>query len=44
MNVDHTEEFTCIELCAGYAGIHLGLKRVIKNQRVIAYSEIDLFP
>ena len=43
MNVDSSEEFTCIELCAGYAGIHLGLQRVIRNLRVIAYSEIELF-
>ncbi len=35
--------FTAIELCAGYGGICLGLKRVIPNLRVVAYSEIESF-
>ena len=35
--------FTAIELCAGYGGICLGLKRVIPNLRVVAYSEIEGF-
>jgi len=41
--VDNPKEFNTIELCAGYAGISLGLKRVIPNLRVIAYSEIEAF-
>jgi len=47
--VDNTEDprkprpFTTIEFCAGYAGISLGLKRVIPNLRIIAYSEIEAF-
>ena len=35
--------FTAVEWCAGYAGIHLGLKRAIPNLRVIAFSEIEAF-
>lgn len=42
-HVDTTQQFTHIELCAGYAGIHLGLARVIPNLRTIAYSEIEAF-
>jgi site-specific DNA-cytosine methylase len=41
--VDTTKEFTAIEWCAGYGGIHLGLKRAIPNLRVIAYGEIEAF-
>lgn len=41
--MDNTEEFTAIELCAGYGGIHLGLKRVVPNLRTVAYSEIEAF-
>jgi DNA (cytosine-5)-methyltransferase 1 len=41
--VDTTKEFTAIEWCAGYGGIHLGLKRAIPNLRVIAYGEIEGF-
>ena len=40
---DTEELFTAVEWCAGYAGIHLGLKRVIPNLRVIAFSEIEAF-
>ena len=32
-----------VEWCAGYGGIHLGLKRAIPNLRVIAYGEIEGF-
>ena len=32
-----------VEWCAGYGGIHLGLKRAIQNLRVIAYGEIEAF-
>lgn len=41
--MDTTQQFTHIELCAGYGGIHLGLARVIPNLRTIAYSEIEAF-
>jgi DNA-cytosine methyltransferase len=41
--VDHTEELTHISLCAGYAGIDLGLRRVIPNIRTIAFSEIEAY-
>jgi len=41
--VDSTKELTHISLCAGYAGIDLGLKRAIRNVRTIAFSEIEAF-
>ncbi len=41
--MDNTQEFTHVELCAGYSGIHLGLERVIPGLRTIAYSEIEAF-
>jgi DNA (cytosine-5)-methyltransferase 1 len=41
--VDNPKQFTAIEWCAGYGGIHLGLKRAIPNLRVIAYGEIEAF-
>lgn len=41
--MDNPEEFRSIELCAGYAGIHLGLKRVIRNLRTVAFVEIEAF-
>ena len=41
--MDTTKQFTAIEWCAGYGGIHLGLKRAIPNLRVIAYGEIEAF-
>lgn len=41
--VDNSQEFRSIELCAGYAGISLGLKRVIQNLRTVAYVEIESF-
>ncbi len=34
-------EITHLEWCAGYGGIHLGLRRVIANLRLIAVSEIE---
>jgi DNA (cytosine-5)-methyltransferase 1 len=43
MNVDTAKEFTHVELCAGYSGIHLGLERVIPNLRTIAFCEIESF-
>jgi DNA-cytosine methyltransferase len=42
-DVDNPKQFTAIEWCAGYGGIHLGLKRAIPNLRVIAYGEIEAF-
>lgn len=42
-HVDNSSKFTAIEWCAGYGGIHLGLKRAIPNLRVIAYGEIEGF-
>ena len=41
--MDNPEEFRSIELCAGYAGIHLGLERVIKSLRTVAFVEIEAF-
>ena len=42
--MDCTEETrTHISLCAGYGGIDLGLHRVIRGMRTIAYAEIDAF-
>ena len=43
MNVDITKRFNHISLCAGYGGIDLGLARVIRNLRTIAYSEIEFY-
>lgn len=36
-------EITCVELCAGYGGICLGLKRAIPALRVVAACEIEAF-
>ena len=41
--MDTTKELSAIEWCAGYGGIHLGLKRAIPSMRVIAYGEIEAF-
>ncbi len=41
--MDNTKEFTAVEFCAGYGGIHLGLKRIIPNLRLIAACEIEAF-
>ncbi len=41
--MDNSEEFRCISLCSGYAGIELGLKRVIPNLRTVAYVEVEAF-
>lgn len=32
-----------ISLCAGYAGIDIGLSRVVRNLRTVAYCEIEAF-
>jgi len=42
-NVDSTEEFRCISLCTGYAGIELGLKRAIPTLRTVCYVEVEAF-
>ena len=41
--MDNPKEFRCISLCTGYAGIELGLKRVVPNLRTIAYVEVEAF-
>jgi DNA (cytosine-5)-methyltransferase 1 len=41
--VDNTDEFRCISLCTGYAGIELGLERVIPNLRTVCYVEREGF-
>jgi len=43
MNVDTTKKFNHISLCTGYGGIDLGLARVIKGLRTLAYCEIELY-
>jgi DNA (cytosine-5)-methyltransferase 1 len=41
--LDNSKCFKAIELCAGYAGIQLGLRGCIPNLRTVAYSEIEEF-
>jgi site-specific DNA-cytosine methylase len=41
--VDNSEEFRCISLCTGYAGIELGLREVIPNLRTVVYVEVEAF-
>ena len=41
--MDTTKTFNHISLCAGYGGIDIGLGRVIRNLRTIAFSEIEAF-
>jgi site-specific DNA-cytosine methylase len=42
--VDNSQDaFTCLEWCAGYAGFHLGLRRVIPNLRCLTFSEIEAY-
>ncbi len=41
--VDNTEEFRCLSLCSGYAGIELGLERVVPNFRTVCYVEVEAF-
>jgi len=41
--VDTTEKFTHVSFCSGYDGIGMGLDRVIKNLRTVAYVEIEAF-
>jgi DNA (cytosine-5)-methyltransferase 1 len=39
----YSPEVTCMEWCAGYGGIGLGLRRAIPTLRTIAYCEIEAF-
>ena len=41
--MDNPEEFRCISLCTGYAGIELGLKRVVPSLRTVCYVEVEAF-
>ena len=41
--MDNSEEFRCISLCSGYAGLELGLKRVIPALRTVCYVEVEAF-
>jgi len=41
--VDNTEEYRAISLCTGYAGIELGLERIIPNLRTVCYVEVEAF-
>ena len=41
--MDNTEEFRCLSLCSGYAGIELGLKRAVPALRTVAYVEVEAF-
>ena len=34
---------TCLSLCSGYAGLELGLRRVVPALRTVCYVEIELF-
>lgn len=43
LNVDNTQEHTCLSLCSGYGGLELGLKRACPNVRTIAYVEVEAF-
>lgn len=42
-NVDNPQELACLELCAGYAGISIGVRRVVPALRVVAVSEIEAY-
>ena len=41
--MDSTKAVTHLGLCAGYGGIELGLKRVIRNLRTVALCEVEAF-
>jgi DNA (cytosine-5)-methyltransferase 1 len=41
--VDHSKELTHISLCAGYGGIDLGLRSVLRSVRTVAFVEIETF-
>jgi DNA (cytosine-5)-methyltransferase 1 len=42
-NVDYTQEQRVISFCTGYAGLELGLHRVIPNLRTVAYVEREAY-
>ena len=42
-NMDSTKAVTHIGLCAGYGGIELGLRRVVRNLRTVALCEVEAF-
>ena len=42
-DVDNPEEFRCLSLCTGYAGLELGLKRAVPALRTICYVEVEAF-
>lgn len=42
-DVDNTEEFRCISLCSGYAGLELGVKRAVPSLRTVCYVEVEAF-
>ena len=35
----NSKKFNCLSLCSGYAGIELGLKKVIPNLKTVCYVE-----
>lgn len=41
--MDNTEEFRCISLCTGYAGLELGIRRTVPTLRTVCYVEIEAF-
>jgi len=41
--VGNSKEFRCISLCTGYAGLELGLKKVIPNLKTVCYVEVEAF-
>ena len=41
--MDTTKAVTHVGLCAGYGGIELGLRRVIRNLRTVALCEIEAY-
>jgi len=41
--MDSTQAVTHIGLCAGYGGIELGLRRVVRNLRTVALCEVEAF-
>lgn len=41
--MDNTEEFRCISLCTGYAGLELGIRRAVPALRTVCYVEVEAF-
>jgi len=42
-DMDTTKTVTHISLCAGYAGIDLGIKRAIRDLRTIAFCDVEAY-